>query len=313
MGTQRVPIRLTLLHAIAAITSLAFLLGLLGRYWWLCDLIVHFQHLYLLTLIPPLLLFLALRAWRHALVYLPVLVYGLVLVLPYAGLGSRVIGAGGQGLKVVTLNLNSQNRSTGLVLEFVRGWQPDLLVLEEYNWYWKNELEPLRVNYPYYWSAPRQDNFGIAIYSRYPLREMQTLYSGQASVPVLTGCVEVHGRQLSLMAAHTLPPISHFYSRLRDEQFLTMAELAARQDRPLLVVGDLNNTVWSHSFQDFLKRASLKATASECGMIATWPSALPIVQIDHALVSPDLGVKGCWRGSEVGSDHRPLVTELLIR
>ncbi len=298
--------RLTLLHIAAAIPSSALLLGLLGRYWWVFDLIVHFYHLYLLVLIPPLLL-LAIRAWKHAIVYLPVFIYGLTLVVPYIEQGS--VDAG-QGLKVVTLNLNSANRSTGLIVKFVGDWQPDLLVLEEYSWYWKRELEQLKSAYPYYWDTPRQDNFGIAVYSRYPLREMQTLYLGEAKVPIITGHLEVQGRHLSLIAVHLLPPISRFYSHLRDEQLRAIAALAAHQNRPLLVAGDFNNTVWSHSFEAFLKTSGLKDPARERGLVATWPE-FPVIQIDHILVSPDLKVKALWRGPKVGSDHRPLVAEII--
>ena len=37
------------------------------------------------------------------------------------------------------------------------------------------------------------------------------------------------------------------------------------------------------------------------------------LRIDHILVSPSLGVRNCYVGSQYASQHRPVIADLLVR
>ena len=52
------------------------------------------------------------------------------------------------------------------------------------------------------------------------------------------------------------------------------------------------------------------APPSDC---MTWPSRLPVMAIDHVLVSPELSVSSLRVGPAIGSDHRPVLARVQHR
>jgi endonuclease/exonuclease/phosphatase (EEP) superfamily protein YafD len=91
-----------------------------------------------------------------------------------------------------------------------------------------------------------------------------------------------------------------------------IAHLARSIKGPLVVLGDLNITAFSPHFQDLLAHSGLRSAAEGAGWRPTWPTFMPLagIQIDHALVSPDITVLNFERGPFTGSDHWPIVVEL---
>jgi endonuclease/exonuclease/phosphatase family metal-dependent hydrolase len=87
----------------------------------------------------------------------------------------------------------------------------------------------------------------------------------------------------------------------------------ARQT-PLIVVGDMNAGPWSATFRT-LKRGMSDARATR-GRLATFPAGLPMLQIDHVLVTPDVIVTGIHAPNDTlarrASDHLPLVVDFQI-
>lgn len=87
----------------------------------------------------------------------------------------------------------------------------------------------------------------------------------------------------------------------------------ARQP-PLIVVGDMNAGPWSATLRA-LMRGMNDARAGR-GRIATFPAGLPMLQIDHVLVSPDIAVSGVHAPNDAlarrASDHLPLVVDFSI-
>jgi endonuclease/exonuclease/phosphatase (EEP) superfamily protein YafD len=81
-----------------------------------------------------------------------------------------------------------------------------------------------------------------------------------------------------------------------------------------VVLGDLNITAFSPHFQSLLAQSGLRSAVPGMQWLPTWPTFLPIagIQIDHALVSPGITVRGVERGPRVGSDHWPLVVDLAL-
>jgi endonuclease/exonuclease/phosphatase (EEP) superfamily protein YafD len=101
----------------------------------------------------------------------------------------------------------------------------------------------------------------------------------------------------------------------RNEQLEALARHArATTSLPLVVVGDLNVSPFSPQFRHLLEEGRLRSAADGFGWQPTWPSfLLPAgIQIDHALVSPAVTVKAFSRGPFDGSDHRPIVVDVLL-
>jgi endonuclease/exonuclease/phosphatase (EEP) superfamily protein YafD len=80
------------------------------------------------------------------------------------------------------------------------------------------------------------------------------------------------------------------------------------------VVGDLDTSPLAPTFQQLLDRTGLIDGARGFGWQATWPDPLPAplrIRLNHVLHSAELGVTRFEVGEALGSDHLPIVVELV--
>jgi endonuclease/exonuclease/phosphatase (EEP) superfamily protein YafD len=84
-------------------------------------------------------------------------------------------------------------------------------------------------------------------------------------------------------------------------------------DRTVLL-GDFNCTPWSPVFRDLVTTAGLRSTAMGVGLSPTWFSRwLPLgLTVDHILVGTAINAQGHEVGRDVGSDHFPVVADLVF-
>jgi endonuclease/exonuclease/phosphatase (EEP) superfamily protein YafD len=225
----------------------------------------------------------------------------------------------GSQLRILLLNVHSTNTRHDQVLEFVHAHAPDLVGLLEINDRWLEALNPLRLQYPHLVAEPRDDNFGIALYSRLPLAEGRIVYWGQAGLPsirarLLGSHLAVNEFSPMLLLTHPLPPSNPEQFRLRNEQLEALATTASEPDHPVILLGDLNVTPWSPYFRQLLRRTQLRDSARGHGLRGTWPAQFPPLRIpiDHCLVSRGVEVIDRQVGPALGSDHLPLRVTLRL-
>ena len=133
------------------------------------------------------------------------------------------------------------------------------------------------------------------------------------TLPVAVGTTTIRGAQLSIVLVHPLPPVSA--ANLASQR----AELAAVADRvhalsPVIVTGDFNATPWSTPYREFLARSELCDSRAGFGIEATFPadSLILRIPIDHLLASCSIGIADRRVGPDVGSDHLPIIVELVV-
>ena len=82
---------------------------------------------------------------------------------------------------------------------------------------------------------------------------------------------------------------------------------------PRLIIGDLNVTPFSPVFGDFLAATGMEDARRAHGLLGTWPTWMPLlqIQIDHCIADPALVISRVARGPSLGSDHYPL--EITLR
>ncbi len=103
------------------------------------------------------------------------------------------------------------------------------------------------------------------------------------------------------------------YSDWRWRQLGELAQVLAKtRDLPTLVGGDLNTPGDSPLIGLLRSDFQLAFNRAGWGYGYTRPAWLPWVGIDHVLVSPHFTVTHCWVGPDVGSDHRPMVAEVVL-
>lgn len=303
-----------LLEVGAVLACLATLTGFLGRLWWILELTSHFRLHLALSLGALAAVWAMKRRWRMTAICGAAAAANALLVLFLLWPAGKPVATAGPRLRLVALNVHTANERSDLVREFLRRTDADVILLMEVNERWMDALKSLRTNYPQVIAEPREDNFGIALFSRLPLTNGAVVEFGKAEVPSIAATIAVGGQNIFLLGTHPLPPGSAETARRRNEQFQEIAARLRRCARPAIVLGDLNSTPWSPYFSELLRDSGLKNTSQGRGLFGSWPAWLPSARIalDHCLVSTSIRVLNQQLGPRVGSDHLPVMIDLQI-
>lgn len=289
------------------------MLGFLGKFSWFLDLFSHFRVQYMLGLgFLGLLLFL--RGYRKAAaVFIAFALINFGIVLPLYFGGQEVPANAGSPLRVMFLNVGTDSGDTERVGRLVQDIDPDILVLEEISSQWMSDLKALEKSHPHSQVQTREDNFGIGLFSKFPLVDSGIIDIG-GGVPSIVATIVAEQGEVRIIATHPLPPVNGEYSRGRNEQFERLPN-HTRSSLPLILLGDLNVTPWSYHFRRMLKRTGLIDSSQGRGVQATWPRTLPVllIPLDHFLHSSDVFVVEKSIGANVGSDHYPVIVDFVIR
>lgn len=287
------------------------LLSYLGRYHWVLDNLTAGLVQLTMSIGGFLIAFVLVRQWHWASVALVMLLASVVRLVPTS---APAADTAGQPIRIVSANVHTSNRQFALFVEFVEKTDPDLLLVPEADHDWERGLSRLRNAYPHVVSVPREDNFGLILYSRFPFAEAEILRFGEASIPMVVASFPLEKGTLKLVGAHPLPPVSEEYALRRNELLASIGSIVRDATGPCLVIGDFNIAPWSPHFQDLLADSKLRDTRRGWVVGATWPTHLPLLMtpIDHALVSADINVIDRQVGPEIGSDHLPIVLDIAV-
>jgi endonuclease/exonuclease/phosphatase (EEP) superfamily protein YafD len=243
---------------------------------------------------------------------LPTLVW-LGWVVP-GTLGARAV-PDGPALDIVSANVLMVNPDPVALLDELFSGDPDLVVLQEYSPRFAALAGPWRQTHPYVLERPEEHSFGWAVFSRWPMDDVEE--SDLAGVPLVAFTVKVDGRPVRVYAVHTLPPIHDAQTRRWQAQLAALAERAAAEPGPLVIAGDLNATRHHPSFRRLLEASGLCDAHAEVGRAAatTWPNGrfpFPPLRLDHLLLGGDVAAEEVLEGSGIGSDHRPVRARLRL-
>lgn len=217
--------------------------------------------------------------------------------------------------RVLLANILKRNQSYERVREMIQKYNPDFAVLIEVSQKWMQELECLQSEYPFSKSAPRTDDYGLALFSRHPIRQAEIQYFGDTDRPTIVAQIDLAGKIILLVIPHPSPPKSNHDAILRNRQLNEIAQYLANHNGPKFLIGDLNITPWSPYFRDLLDQGCLRESRIGFGLQPTWPTTMPAlyIPIDHILISPEIRVYKHQLGPRIGSDHRPVSVDFSIR
>lgn len=302
-----------MLSAAGTVACCATVFGFLGRFSWFLDLFSHFRVQYFLGLAVIGAILFAAKSRKTASVFFAFACINLALIVPLY-LGRQPPPHGGhRSLRAMLINVNTAAGSPDRVRRAILEADPDILVLEEISAGWVAGLTWLTNSHPYSCVRPREDNFGIGLFSKRPFAESKMEYIGHAGVPTVLATIDTAQGPLRVIATHPLPPAGPGYSWRRNDQIEQLADYA-RSSVPLILLGDLNVTPWNYYFRRLLKRGGIVDSAKGYGVQPTWPSHNPLllIPLDHCLHSPDISIIHREIGPSVGSDHYPLIVDFLM-
>ena len=222
------------------------------------------------------------------------------------------VGAGVQ-FRVMLINVNSRTGDPARVMAAIRAEDPDVLLLEELSERWRPLVDVLSQSYRGRCIDLREDNFGIGLFSRFGMQEQEIVQVGMTPVPTALASIGLGGEEIVVIGTHPLPPAGRAYSAGRNDH---LAKLPRFVDagRATVLMGDLNTTPWNGHFRVLLDESGLKDTSRGWGVQPTWPVANILLRIplDHCLVSDRIVVLDRRIGGDVGSDHFPLIVDLVL-
>lgn len=220
-----------------------------------------------------------------------------------------------QVFRVIQANVHVANPSPSKLLSWVREEQPDVLVVEEVSPAWKAKLESVP-GYRYHQVLPSSDSFGIAVLSRHPMRVLAPNGPATREAMFKTTDIDVEiewqGERVRVLATHPMPPIRSYLDALRDKYLAESAQSLGGASDPSLLVGDFNATPWSGAAVG-IRRAGLDFSSA---LIPTWPAmfgVFAVIPIDHVVINKRWGVVNRQRGPDIGSDHFPIMVDLVLK
>ncbi|MGJ3246601.1 MAG: endonuclease/exonuclease/phosphatase family protein [Elainellaceae cyanobacterium] len=300
----------------------------LSRYYGVVfpiELLSHFQLQYFAaTLIVGGLLSAIARRW---LIYVAIacLCIQMIPILPwYIPWSNAASPLHGYALRVLSVNVNAQNHHYQETLQLVQAEQPDIAIFIEVDDAWVQQLQSLGDLLPYAAQQPNSYDQGVTVYSRTPLSNTSVESWGTDRGSGVITTVAIANQSVRLIVVHPPPPIRSSLLHIRNRQLDGIRKYLLTGSPPFIVAGDFNITMWSPFYRRLIQTMPLKNTRRGIGLLPTWPIdaafpqtgtlIYPFVQIpiDHCLVSPTIQVKAMRTGHPVGSDHLPIIVDLLV-
>lgn len=205
---------------------------------------------------------------------------------------------------VLFANVNQNNRDYDRLRRVVKAEAPHVVVLAETDSRWIAGIKLAEADFPYRHLEPRNDLFGMAIYADQPFTA-HTHYVGALQLPL----VHAEFEHYVLLAVHPIPPLNSKFALDNQLYMQTLAALTVQSQKPVLITGDFNASLWSHALQP-LAGNNIKSL-SPSGWGYTWPTKFwPLAtQIDHAFIKNIPKGKTRILG-DIGSDHYPILTHM---
>jgi endonuclease/exonuclease/phosphatase (EEP) superfamily protein YafD len=297
------------LRFLIMLAALALCLGLLGRFWWLFDLLANYRpHLGLMlavlaVLAVPLDRSVALAAGLFAAI-------GLAAVLPLY-LGTHPVPASDtQTIEILSFNVTVSNPNRLDIMDYILEEDPDVVFLFESNFVWESDVNRKEIPLVFVHRVPRDRVSGVTVLARSDLNPRQgpaDFWREAASIEV-----DVDGRVIEILGVHPPSPRSGAWSEFRNEILQRTADWIAGRDEPVVLVGDLNISPWSARYRSLRWATGLVDSMAGEGLQASWPDGTGVfmIPIDHVLHTPDVGSTERRTGPAFGSAHRPVLVSV---
>ncbi len=220
-----------------------------------------------------------------------------------------------QSISIMISNVYQYNTNTEGCLKVIYNANPDVVLLLETNSKWKQGTDELEEKYPYHIKVPQENTYGMLLYSKLELTDSYVKFIVEDDIPSIhTTVILKSGTAVRLYGVHPTPPspTENVRSTERDKELLLMADIVKEQNKPTIVVGDLNDVAWSHTTNLFLKMSGLLDPRRGRGFFNSFHAKYPFMRfpLDHAFISPEFKLNGIKRLNNYGSDHFPIFIEV---
>ena len=222
-------------------------------------------------------------------------------------------------ISILLANVKMSNRNAQPLLDLIESNKPDIVIAMEIDDWWENQLEQIETNYTYTQETINSVAYGMTLYSKYPLKEVEVNYINNNKVPSFKSVVQLkNGKDILLFTTHPVPPT--LYEDLPDNkgqnevEIIVLGERIENSKLPVIVAGDFNDVSWGATdkltetqglLHDVRVGRGFYNSYNADNVLMRWP-------LDHILVTKEFQVVKLERLSYIDSDHFPIYIELVL-
>ena len=248
--------------------------------------------------------------------------YQLKMVLPYTFVWKKQVKTVAKTelqperqISLIVSNVLTSNTQYHLLLQQIRQHQPDLILTLESDAHWEQALSVLEDDYPYRVAVPLDNLYGMHLYSRLALEDIEVKFILSDEIPSIHATVILRsGQPVQLYCLHPKPPspTEAKDSTLRDAELLIVGDQIKDLDESCIVMGDLNDVAWSRTTRLFQRISGLLDPRVGRHFVNTFHADYPLLRwsLDHVFHSTDFALVQMQRLAHIGSDHFPVYVVL---
>ncbi len=312
----------SILEIICSICLVAIIVMLgLGRLAFILPPLDWFSHFPATALIGSLILtgvLVVTRSWKICWLGIVTIIFSaLLLTAPYLGFNRISDEMMSSNLVVATGNVLASNNNLNDVANSLP--DADVIALIETTSAWENLLPTLKKRWPRQWSDLRDNPFGISVLTRSPVLSSEWIMLAPGGYPAFRLDIDVEGIPVTILAVHAMSPQSLHMLKMRDTQFSMLADLIQEIPGKLILMGDLNASLWSSTLLKLMHTTGLRSSRSIMGLKSvqsgTWPAQAPAIMrlpIDHCLVRGNIHPVALKTFTIPGADHLGIQVELAV-
>jgi endonuclease/exonuclease/phosphatase (EEP) superfamily protein YafD len=262
------------------------------------------------------------NGWEISLVVLLIfsLFYQAVRIYPYTTLAKKTVQSfNGNDTKnhisILVSNVLSTNNRHDKLIDLVKSKKPDILLTLETDKKWESGLSELEKDYKYTVKVPLENQYGMHLYSKLELKDIQVKYLIDEEIPSIHGhAILPNDHVVKIHCLHPKPPSpsEDLTSTNRDAELLFVGRDVKKDKETVLVLGDLNDVAWSRTTRLFQKISGLMDPRLGRGFFNTFSTKYLFLRwpLDHVFHTADFTLVEIERLKSIESDHFPMFIKL---
>jgi len=248
-------------------------------------------------------------------------IYLITKVWPFTPLGRKMIETvpynEEAGINILVANVYQYNKEFGKLIDLVKSIKPDLAFFVETDKAWEKGLSEIENDYPTQIKIPKDNTYGLILYTRMEITRQEINYLIDEEVPSLEIDLKLrNGEIITIYAIHPTPPVpsENDKSTERDAEILLVGQRSKENKKPSLVIGDLNDVAWSYTTELFLKNSEMVDHRRGRGLFNTFHAKVPLFRwpLDHIFLSKHFGLASLKVQKGIGSDHFPISIKAVL-
>lgn len=215
--------------------------------------------------------------------------------------------------RIISFNIYRTNAQTPEAVAWILAQKPDAVVLLEAMPSDNPAFLPLTLEFPFVEACAPQLRCSTTIFARQPFAKVWHHAQGdpenRKTLSAVTVLVNAGCAAVPITAVHLSRPWPLGWQR---QELRALTQVLRTEGRGGVLAGDFNSAPWTFAMRRLAQAGQLRLAS---GARPTWPSGAtdtPVLPLDQVYAGHEIAVPAVSRGPHLGSDHRPLVTDLTI-